>query len=62
MFSRQIEDLAELVSAESPSTLDGLGPVGGNAHAAGEWIDVTAMPDRTRLLAALEERVLGGAG
>jgi glutamate carboxypeptidase len=34
-------------------TLDGLGAVGGGAHADHEWIDVTAMPQRARMLAAL---------
>jgi glutamate carboxypeptidase len=38
-------------------TLDGLGPVGGNAHAAGEWVDVSAMGDRAALLAALVQRL-----
>lgn len=31
-------------------TLDGLGGVGGNAHAEGEWIDITAVPERTALV------------
>ncbi|GAA3079832.1 M20 family metallopeptidase [Streptosporangium carneum] len=39
-------------------TLDGLGAVGGGAHARGEYVDVRAMPDRAALLAALVERVL----
>ncbi len=34
-------------------TLDGLGAVGGGAHAEGEWVLVTAMPERAALLAAL---------
>jgi glutamate carboxypeptidase len=34
-------------------TLDGLGAVGGNPHAEGEWVDVDAMPQRTALVAAL---------
>ena len=29
------------------ATLDGLGAVGGNAHAEGEWASVAAMPERT---------------
>jgi glutamate carboxypeptidase len=40
-------------------TLDGLGPVGGNAHAEGEWVDISAMADRAALLAGLVERLLG---
>jgi glutamate carboxypeptidase len=34
-------------------TLDGLGPVGGNAHAFGEWVDLPAMADRAALLATM---------
>jgi glutamate carboxypeptidase len=37
-------------------TIDGLGPVGGNAHAIGEWVDLSAMADRAALLAALTAR------
>lgn len=39
-------------------TLDGLGAVGGGAHARGEYVDVGLMPDRAALLAALVERLL----
>jgi glutamate carboxypeptidase len=39
-------------------TLDGLGAVGGNAHAEGEWVDLAAMAERSRLLAALVARLL----
>lgn len=34
-------------------TLDGLGAVGGGAHADHEWIDAAAMPGRARLVAGL---------
>ncbi len=34
-------------------TLDGLGAVGGGAHAEGEWVSIPAMPERATLLAAL---------
>ncbi|UWZ34891.1 M20 family metallopeptidase [Dactylosporangium roseum] len=34
-------------------TLDGLGAVGGKAHAEGEWIDLTSLPDRAALVCAL---------
>jgi glutamate carboxypeptidase len=34
-------------------TLDGLGAVGGGAHADHEWVDATSMPRRAGLLAAL---------
>lgn len=43
------------------ATLDGLGAVGGNAHAEGEWVSVTAMPARTALVAALVRDLLEGA-
>jgi glutamate carboxypeptidase len=38
-------------------TLDGLGAVGGNAHAEGEWADVAAMPERAGLLHLLLQRI-----
>ncbi len=34
-------------------TLDGLGAVGGGAHADHEWVDVTTMPARARLVAGI---------
>jgi glutamate carboxypeptidase len=34
-------------------TLDGLGGVGGNAHADGEWVHIPSMPERAALLAEL---------
>jgi glutamate carboxypeptidase len=34
-------------------TLDGLGAVGANAHAEGEWASTSALPQRTALVAAL---------
>jgi glutamate carboxypeptidase len=40
-------------------TLDGLGAVGGGAHAEGEWASVSAMVERSALLAALVRSVLG---
>ncbi|GAB7048064.1 M20 family metallopeptidase [Catenuloplanes indicus] len=42
-----------LTAARGVPTLDGLGAVGGNAHAEGEWVDLAAMPGRAALLAAL---------
>lgn len=41
-------------------TLDGLGAVGGGAHADHEWIDVTTMPSRVRLVHGLLERLAAG--
>lgn len=34
-------------------TLDGLGAIGGNAHAEGEWIDLSSLPDRAALVGSL---------
>jgi glutamate carboxypeptidase len=39
-------------------TLDGLGALGGGAHADHEWIDVPAMPDRAAFLAELLRAVI----
>jgi glutamate carboxypeptidase len=39
-------------------TLDGLGAVGGNPHAEGEWVDLAAMPQRAALVAALVRDLL----
>jgi glutamate carboxypeptidase len=41
-------------------TLDGLGAVGGGAHAEGEHVEIDAMPQRAALLAAIIERVRSG--
>ncbi len=41
-------------------TLDGLGAVGGNAHAEGEWIDTACMPQRAALLCRLLQRLISG--
>ena len=43
-------------------TLDGLGAVGGNAHAEGEWVAVERMPERAALLAALVRAILTERG
>jgi len=39
-------------------TLDGLGAVGANAHAEGEWASMAAMPPRASLVAALIRELL----
>ena len=39
--------------------LDGLGAVGGGAHAEGEYVEVDAMHERSHLVAALVEDLLG---
>jgi glutamate carboxypeptidase len=41
-------------------TLDGLGAVGGNAHAEGEWVHLPSMTERAHLLRAVLEHVLEG--
>jgi glutamate carboxypeptidase len=42
-------------------TLDGLGAVGGNAHAEGEYVDTRYLGERTTLLLAMLERLGGTA-
>ncbi|MFZ9397945.1 MAG: M20 family metallopeptidase [Ilumatobacteraceae bacterium] len=44
-------------AAAGVATLDGLGAVGGGAHADHEWIDVEVMPARALLIAGLVERL-----
>ena len=48
----------QFTAALGTPTLDGLGAVGGNAHAEGEWIEVERMPERAALLAALLQEIL----
>jgi len=49
----------QLTAAVGTPTLDGLGAVGGNAHAEGEFVEVASMPQRAALLAALVQELLG---
>lgn len=42
-------------------TLDGLGAVGAHPHSREEWVDVTVMPERAALLAALVDRIVSNA-
>jgi glutamate carboxypeptidase len=44
-------------SAAGCPTLDGMGPVGGGAHASDEWLDVSSIVPRTALLACTMARV-----
>jgi len=44
---------ANTASAAGAPTLDGLGPVGGNAHAPTEYMELDSIVPRTTLLAAL---------
>ena len=41
------------VAALGVPTLDGLGPVGGGDHSPSEWLDLSSVPQRVALLAAL---------
>jgi glutamate carboxypeptidase len=45
-------------AAAGVPTLDGLGAVGGNAHAEGEWASLAAMPERAALAAGLIRLIL----
>jgi glutamate carboxypeptidase len=47
------------IAALGVPTLDGLGAVGGHAHAEGEFVFVSAMAERAALLAALVSELLG---
>ena len=44
-------------AAAGVATLDGLGAVGGGAHADHEWVDVSQMPSRAVLIAGLVSRL-----
>ncbi|MGW1410627.1 M20/M25/M40 family metallo-hydrolase [Streptomyces sp. NPDC002403] len=44
---------ANTIAGAGVPTLDGLGPVGGGDHGPQEWLDVTTVPHRVALLAAL---------
>jgi glutamate carboxypeptidase len=46
-----------LTAALGVPTLDGLGAVGGNAHAEGEWVHLPSMVPRARLLRILVEHL-----
>jgi glutamate carboxypeptidase len=52
----------QFTAAIGTPTLDGLGAVGGHAHAEGEWVEVGRMPERAALLAALLQDILGRGG
>ena len=42
---------ASFTSATGVATVDGLGPVGGNAHSDKEYMEIDTLPERTLLLA-----------
>lgn len=50
-----------LTAALGLPTLDGLGAVGGNAHAEGEWVDLDAIEPRVRLAIALIDDALSSS-
>ena len=50
-----------LTAALGVPTLDGLGAVGGGAHADDEWASVSALPERAALVAALTLDLLARA-
>jgi glutamate carboxypeptidase len=49
-----------LTAAAGTPTLDGLGAVGGLAHAEGEFVVIEALPERAALVAALVHDLLSG--
>lgn len=48
---------ASFTSASGVATIDGLGPVGGNAHSEREYLEIDTLPERTLLLAMTIERL-----
>ncbi|MFJ4030909.1 M20/M25/M40 family metallo-hydrolase [Streptomyces griseoluteus] len=44
---------ANIIAGTGTPVLDGLGPVGGGDHGPDEWLDVSSVPGRVALLAAL---------
>jgi glutamate carboxypeptidase len=49
-------------AAVGTPTLDGLGAVGGGAHAEGEYVQISTMPERAVVLATLVEELLNEHG
>ncbi len=47
-------------AAAGVPTLDGLGPIGGDPHAAEEWLDLSSVVPRVTMLAGLIARVAAG--
>ncbi|WP_081976167.1 M20 family metallopeptidase [Ureibacillus manganicus] len=48
---------ASFTSATGVATVDGLGPVGGNAHSEEEYLEIDTLPERTLLLAKTIKRL-----
>ena len=51
-----------LCAAAGTPTLDGLGAVGGGAHAEHEWADVERFPERAALVALMAAGLTGESG
>ena len=49
---------AEAAPAAGAQVLDGLGAIGDGAHATHEWVDITTLEDRSKLLHALIKDLL----
>jgi glutamate carboxypeptidase len=48
---------ANTTSAAGTPTIDGLGPIGGDDHAPGEWVDLESVVPRLALLAGILTRL-----
>jgi glutamate carboxypeptidase len=48
---------ASFTAATGVATVDGLGPVGGNAHSDKEYLEINTLPERTLLLAMTIDRL-----
>lgn len=48
---------ASFTSAMGIATVDGLGPIGGNQHNEGEYLEIESLVERTELLAAILKRL-----
>jgi glutamate carboxypeptidase len=48
---------ASFTSAMGVATIDGLGPIGGNAHSEDEYLEVDSLVERTNLLAHIIHRL-----
>ena len=57
MTSRPGRQDANTTSAAGTPTIDGLGPIGGDDHAPGEWVDLTSIVPRVALLAGIIARL-----
>ncbi|WP_409250896.1 M20 family metallopeptidase [Bacillus sp. SCS-153A] len=48
---------ASFTSAEKVATIDGMGPIGGNAHSEKEYLEISSLSERTLLLAKVIENL-----